>query len=89
MAAPTPCTVYPSVPFVGIALWIDNIKLCSFLLEPDTEVCLPGTVECWRVTLKVVALSTRWSQVGAVVKPGRNLDNARKETIYFCWCAAL
>lgn len=44
MAAPIPCTVYPTVPFVGIGSWIDNIKLCSFLLEPDTEVCLSGTV---------------------------------------------
>lgn len=31
---------------------VSNINDRSFLLEPDAEVCLPGTVERWRVTSK-------------------------------------
>ena len=42
----------------------------SFLLEPDTEVCLPGTIECWRVTSEG---GRTWHSVVS----GRDLKEAR------------
>ena len=54
---------------------VSNINVRSSLLEPDAKVCLPGTVECWRVTLKVVALGTRWSQI-VPLRNGRMLSEA-------------
>lgn len=50
---------------------VSNINDRSFLLEPDIKVCLPGTIERWRVTSKVVALGTRWSLVAALEGNGR------------------
>jgi hypothetical protein len=53
---------------------VSNINDRSFLLEPDAEVCLPGTVERWRVTSKVVALGTRLPRIVAHEENGRNLE---------------
>jgi hypothetical protein len=52
---------------------VSNINDRSFLLEPDVEVCLPGTVERWRVTPGGGRTVTRLSRVVTLEGNGRNL----------------
>lgn len=57
MAAPIPCTVYPTVPFVGIGSWIKTISSCAPSYWSQTlRSAYRGLLALARITVVVAGL---------------------------------